>query len=87
LIGLGFSRSKADYSLFIRANTNRFLVILVYVDDLLISGDKMADIQQIKDCLHMKLSNKDLGTARYFLGLEIARKGFVSVRESTALIS
>jgi hypothetical protein len=73
LIRFGFTRSKADYSLFIRAKATSFLVILVNVDDLLIVGDNKDEIQEIKEALNMKFNIKDLGTTRYFLGLEIAQ--------------
>jgi len=47
--------------------------ILVYVDDLLITGDDVSSITQIKAKLHEAFTIKDLGLARYFLGIEIAR--------------
>jgi len=47
--------------------------ILVYVDDLLITGDNSKTIVQINALLHEALTIKDLGLARYFLGIEIAR--------------
>ena len=47
--------------------------ILVYVDDLLISGDDLDGIASIKKALHDIFTIKDLGLARYFLGIEISR--------------
>ncbi|XP_020555067.1 uncharacterized protein LOC110013265 [Sesamum indicum] len=49
------------------------MALLVYVDDILISGPSMSDIQQVKQHLHELFTIKDIGTAHYFLGLEIAR--------------
>ncbi|XP_021739434.1 uncharacterized protein LOC110705810 [Chenopodium quinoa] len=47
--------------------------VLVYVDDLIISGNNTAALRAFKaylsDCFHMK----DLGTLKYFLGIEVAR--------------
>ncbi|KAL0448171.1 UNVERIFIED_CONTAM: Retrovirus-related Pol polyprotein from transposon RE2 [Sesamum latifolium] len=49
------------------------LFLLVYVDDILITGPSQSAIQAVKDYLHALFTIKDLGDARYFLGLEIAR--------------
>lgn len=49
------------------------LHILVYVDDLIISGNSSSNIQEFKDYLSTCFHMKDLGLAKYFLGLEIAR--------------
>jgi hypothetical protein len=45
----------------------------VYVDDLLIAGDSLDDIESLKQTLHKEFSIKDLGQMKYFLGFEIAR--------------
>ncbi|CAH9099460.1 unnamed protein product [Cuscuta europaea] len=69
----GFLQSYADYSLFTLTRGAVQLNVLVYVDDLLISGNDGAAIATFKsylnDCFHMK----DLGTLKYFLGIEVAR--------------
>ncbi|XP_020553459.1 uncharacterized protein LOC110012824 [Sesamum indicum] len=49
------------------------LVLLVYVDDILVTGPSLPDIQFVKDYLHVLFTIKDIGDAQYFLGLEIAR--------------
>jgi len=50
--------------------------ILVYVDDLLITGDDVEGIAAIKQDLHLAYTIKDLGLARYLLGIEISRTNF-----------
>nr|XP_027186543.1 uncharacterized protein LOC113784530 [Cicer arietinum] len=50
-----------------------FTVILVYVDDLLLAGDNLAEINSVKTSLQTIFSIKDLGVLKYFLGFEIAR--------------
>ena len=44
LISQGFVQSKQDYSLFTRGSGTKFLAVLVYVDDVLITGEATADI-------------------------------------------
>ncbi|XP_045821697.1 uncharacterized mitochondrial protein AtMg00810-like [Trifolium pratense] len=49
------------------------LVVLIYVDDLIISGNDHAVISTFKTYLHTCFHMKDLGTLKYFLGVEVAR--------------
>ncbi|GJZ57644.1 retrovirus-related pol polyprotein from transposon TNT 1-94 [Tanacetum coccineum] len=51
LLSFGFVQSKVDYSLFIKSNTSSFITILVYVDDLLITGSSQDEIQHLKSQL------------------------------------
>ncbi|KAF5780569.1 putative RNA-directed DNA polymerase [Helianthus annuus] len=73
LLGLSFSSSRADHSLFLYKDEDTFISILIYVDDVIIVGNNFAKIQEIKNCLHDRFSIKDLGQLKYFLGIEVAR--------------
>lgn len=73
LIDLGFTQSKQDYLLFTRSDEGKFLAVLVYVDDILIPGSDEGGIVSVKATLHKAFTIKDLGEARYFLGVEISR--------------
>lgn len=48
-------------------------MILVYVDDLLITGDNDSMINEAKGILHQQFKLKDLGELKYFLGIEVLR--------------
>ncbi|GJU45727.1 uncharacterized mitochondrial protein-like protein [Tanacetum coccineum] len=65
--------SYVDTSLFTLNSTQRFITILVYVDDIIIAGNDKACIQQIKAHLNDKFSIKDLGSIHYYLGIEFLR--------------
>ncbi|KAL2938574.1 Glucose-6-phosphate 1-dehydrogenase chloroplastic [Bienertia sinuspersici] len=69
----GFHQSYSDYSLFTLHQGTVQLNVLVYVDDLIISGNDTSAITTFKaylgECFHMK----DLGFLKYFLGIEVAR--------------
>ncbi|KNA13496.1 hypothetical protein SOVF_116290 [Spinacia oleracea] len=73
LIKFGYIQSKADYSLFTKTTQHDMTIILVYVDDLLISGSIEEDIRALKDMMSNTFHMKDLGELKYFLGLEIDR--------------
>lgn len=49
------------------------MIILVYVDDMLITGNNLKIIEATKKNLHAAFKIKDLGELRYFLGIEFSR--------------
>ena len=73
LLTWGFHNSVSDTSLFYSHKHGRMLLLLVYVDDILITGDNQADVQHIIDALHTKFALKTLGSVHYFLGFEVLR--------------
>ncbi|CAM8942004.1 unnamed protein product [Rhodiola kirilowii] len=73
LISYGFQPSLNDYSLFTYTTQKDYIALLVYVDDIIITGTSQLLIDQIKQFIDSKFKIKDLGTLRFFLGLEVAR--------------
>ncbi|KAL0453131.1 UNVERIFIED_CONTAM: Retrovirus-related Pol polyprotein from transposon RE1 [Sesamum latifolium] len=73
LLTHGFSQSSNDHCLFTKNTTHSLLALLVYVDDVLITCASEIEIPQVKAFLNDAFTIKDLGPAKYFLGLEIAR--------------
>nr|GEW06400.1 putative reverse transcriptase, RNA-dependent DNA polymerase, Gag-polypeptide of LTR copia-type [Tanacetum cinerariifolium] len=73
LLSLNFKQSKADYFLFTYQKAGVYVVILIYVDDVIIVGDNSEKIQQIKQQLGDEFSIKNLGPLKYFLGIEVAK--------------
>ena len=73
LLTIGFIQSQADNSLFIKKLEKSFIALLVYVNDIILTGDDMHEINSVKNLLNATFKIKDLGKLKYFLGLEIAR--------------
>ncbi|XP_071695611.1 uncharacterized protein [Rutidosis leptorrhynchoides] len=69
----GFVQSKCDYSMFIKDKHDIFVVLLVYVDDIVITGNNKAEIDSVKHFLKSKFLIKDLGLLKYFLGIEVVQ--------------
>ena len=63
--------SHYDSSLFLRRTDKNIILFLMYVDDMIITGDDLSGIQELKDFLSQQFEMKDLGHLNYFLGLEI----------------
>ncbi|CAL1403572.1 unnamed protein product [Linum trigynum] len=73
IIDLGFQQSLNDPSLFTKVSLTSIVVLLLYVDDMVITGSDPTGIDQLKDGLKQAFSIKDLGNLSYFLGLEVSR--------------
>lgn len=73
LTKFGFIQSYADYSLFTFTREGVELRVLIYVDDFLICGNHTKMLESFKAYLGRCFHMKDLGKAKYFLGVEIAR--------------
>jgi histone deacetylase 1/2 len=69
---LGFIPSVADTSLFIYHHDGVTILMLVYVDDIVIAGSSCSVVDHLLRNLSSSFPIKDLGTLRYFLGLEAA---------------
>lgn len=70
----GYYPSSADHSLFVKNLGEKVVFILVYVDDLIISGDVQEEIDLLKSNLSIRFKMKDLGILKHFLGLELNYK-------------
>jgi hypothetical protein len=71
LLAYGFANSKSDASLFVYRNQGVILYFLVYVDDLIITGNDNSFISYFLQALSTRFSIKDLGDLNYFLGVEV----------------
>jgi len=67
------TRSEADHSVFYRHSSVGCIYLVVYVDDIVITGSDQHGILQVKQHLCQYFQTKDLGKLRYFLGIEVAQ--------------
>ncbi|RVW26551.1 Retrovirus-related Pol polyprotein from transposon RE1 [Vitis vinifera] len=70
----GMLRSTADHSVFYHHKLfGQLYYLVVYVDDIVITGSDQDGIQKLKQHLFTHFQTKDLGKLKYFLGIEIAQ--------------
>ncbi|KAJ0697300.1 putative RNA-directed DNA polymerase [Helianthus annuus] len=74
LLQLGFHGSKTDPSLFILNSSGLLVYLLVYVDDIIITGNHSGAVSNIIERLDSLFALKDLGQLHYFLGVEVIHK-------------
>ncbi|XP_021744666.1 uncharacterized protein LOC110710650 [Chenopodium quinoa] len=73
LIRHGYKQSKKDYFMFTKEQNGKQAIILAYVDDLLITGDNLEEIERLKANLDSEFTIKDLRELRFFIGIEVDR--------------
>ncbi|XP_019423009.1 PREDICTED: uncharacterized protein LOC109332482 [Lupinus angustifolius] len=74
LIKHRYKKCKGDHSLFVKWNSaSSITIILVYVDDIILSGNNLTETNHIKTLMDETFKIKDLGNLNFFLGFEIAR--------------
>ena len=67
----GFTPSEHDPALFIHTSQQGRTLLLLYVDDMLITGDDMDYVAFVKKKLGEQFMMSDLGPLSYFLGIEV----------------
>jgi len=80
------NHSKSDHSVFYKHSEHGLILLVVYVDDIVITGNDESGIYNLKKFIHSQFQTKDLGELKYFLGVEITRssKGiYLSQRKYT----
>ena len=71
LYHIGFQASSADSNLFIMHQGSFVVYLLLYVDDIIITGNSVPFIDHLVSRLAAVFDLKDLGPLTYFLGLQI----------------
>jgi Reverse transcriptase (RNA-dependent DNA polymerase) len=76
---LGYRQSDTDHTMFIQRKDGKICILIVYVDDIVLTGNDLVEMKRLKASLAKEFEMKDLGELRYFLGIEVARskKGVV----------
>ena len=69
----GLQKIKYDNYVFYRNSQVGIFLLVVHVNDIVITGNDMAGISLLKSFLHDQFHTKDLEMLKYFLGVEVMR--------------
>ena len=69
----GFKRYEADHYCYVKFFDNSYIILLLYVDDMLIAGSSTKEINNSKKQLSKQFAMKDLRAAKQIIGMRIIR--------------
>ena len=69
----GMQKSKSNHFVFYKNSTFCIILLVVYVDDIVITRSDSKGILSLKSFPHNQFHTKDLGMLKYFLGVEVMR--------------
>ncbi|KAL0403633.1 UNVERIFIED_CONTAM: Retrovirus-related Pol polyprotein from transposon TNT 1-94 [Sesamum radiatum] len=67
----GFERSQNEPSLYVKKGTKDFLIVCLYVDDLIYAGINSIMVQDFRKAMMEEFEMNDLGLMKYFLGIQV----------------
>jgi hypothetical protein len=73
ILSLGFVRSKFDQCIYSKEESGHFIYVVFYVNDMLLNGNNMDAIKEVKKQLSSKFDMKYLSANNFILGMEIKR--------------
>ena len=80
----GYRQTNSDHTLFLKKLQGKITTLIVYVDDMVVTGNDPEEREALQDYLSREFEMKDLGPLKYFLGIKVSRsdKGiFLSQRK------
>ena len=73
MVKYGYTQCQANHTLFVKFSSEKKIdVLIVYVDDIILTGDYGDELLRLKKLLAKEFEIKDLGPLSYFLGMEVA---------------
>lgn len=70
---IGLVNDREEPCLFLWREGDKFVILLLYVDDIILAGNDKEKMEEIEKCLMMEFKMKDLEEPQEFLGIEIRR--------------
>ncbi|KAM1346354.1 hypothetical protein ACFX13_036411 [Malus domestica] len=80
----GYRQSNSDHTLFLKRQNGKLTALIVYVDDMVVTGNDPEERAALQRYLSTEFEMNDLGSLKYFLGIEVSRSSsgiFLSQRK------
>nr|GEW30984.1 hypothetical protein [Tanacetum cinerariifolium] len=89
LLTNGFQRGTIDQTLFIRKHIGDFILVQVYVDDIIFGSSNLQLYREFEALMHEKFQMSAMGELNFFLGLQVLQRRmvFLSLKTSMLVIS
>ena len=73
ITSFGFKENTVDQCVYLKFSGSKFIILGLYVDDILLSSSDVELLHKTKWFLFSKFDIKDLGNASFVLGIQIYR--------------
>uniref|UniRef100_A0A2N9IP74 Integrase catalytic domain-containing protein n=1 Tax=Fagus sylvatica TaxID=28930 RepID=A0A2N9IP74_FAGSY len=70
---MGFMQNSSEPCVYVRKIHDKVVILTLYVDDILLAGNDVDMLDEVKQWLFKTFEMKDLGEASYILGIKIER--------------
>ena len=71
ITSFGFKENTVDQCIYLKFNGSKFIILVLYVDDILLASSDVELLHETKRFLSSKFDMKDLGNASFVLGIQI----------------
>ena len=71
IISYGFKMIEEDHCVYVKRSKDYFVILSLYVDDILLAANSKEFVKTIKDWLYSNFDMKDVGKVAYILGVKI----------------
>jgi Reverse transcriptase (RNA-dependent DNA polymerase) len=69
----GYTQGDSDHTMFYKKRFDKISILIIYVDDMIITGNDREGIKELEEKLFKEFEMKNLGGLKYFLGIEVTR--------------
>lgn len=70
----GFKKCPFEHTLFVKEANKKILIICLYVDDLVFTGNSEEMVREFKESMKTEFEMTDMGLLHYFLGIEVKQE-------------
>ena len=83
LVSLEYIRCPHEHAVYTRKKGEESMIVVVYVDDILVTGSNTSMIEDLKNQMNQKFEMSDLGKLSYYLCIEVEqREGYIELKQS-----